>query len=73
MKFGICKVKICNIFKYTAIQCSHGIYLKLSHSVFVNKKEKEEIVFNIEIEKDFAKYDDWKRLEKWQIGRARFP
>jgi hypothetical protein len=39
----------------------------------MNKKEKEEIVFNIEIEKEFAKYDEWKRLEKWQIGRARFP
>ena len=40
----------------------------------MSKKEKlEEIALDIEIEKGFTKDDDWKRLEKWQIGRARFP
>jgi len=39
----------------------------------VSKKEKMEIVIDMEIEKEFAKFDEWKRLEKWQIGRARFP
>jgi len=39
----------------------------------VNKEKLEEIAFDIEIEKEFTEHDDWKRLEKWQIGRARFP
>ncbi len=37
------------------------------------KEELEEIVSDIEMGKKFVKYDDWKRLEKWQIGRAKFP
>lgn len=38
------------------------------------KEELEEMVLDIELGKEFAKYDDdWKRLEKWQIGRAKFP
>jgi len=39
----------------------------------VNKEKLEEIAFDIEMEREFTKYDEWKRLEKGQIGRARFP
>ncbi len=40
----------------------------------MTKKEKlEDIVFDIEIEKEFAKGNDWKRLEKWRVGRANYP
>lgn len=57
------------------MQCNHTLYHKLLRNVFMSKKEElEEIAFDIEMEKRFAEYDDdWKRLEKWQIGRARFP
>jgi len=61
------------ISKCIAIQCNQIIYHKSLRNVSVNKEKLEEIAFDIEIEKEFTEYDDWKRLEKWQIGRARFP
>lgn len=49
------------------------IYQKLSCSITVSKKEgMEEIVFDLEFDKQLAENNDWKRLENWHIGRKNF-
>ena len=61
------------------MQCNHIIYHKSSRNVSMSKKEEiEDIAFDIEPEKRSIRHnddddDDWKRLEKWQVGHARFP
>ena len=33
----------------------------------------EEMAFDLELDRQLTENNDWKRLEKWHIGRKNFP